>query len=145
MMMMMVMMVMVMVMMMMIIIIMIILIIIIIVIVVILQPFAPISHNRMGILDDGVGQFYAQRNSRMAARPNVPSNGVELRVAYQYMPKPLQTGDEAKLATVLKENLRLGLAYEANDAKKHPLFFGGSPLGRSPVVFGKTSPRIGDG
>ena len=124
---------------------MIILIIIIIVIVVILQPFAPISHNRMGFLDDGVGQFYAQRNSRMAARPNVPSNGVELRVAYQYMPKPLQTGDEAKLATVLKENLRLGLAYEANDAKKHALFFGGSPLGRSPVVFGKTSPRIGDG
>lgn len=62
--------------------------------------------GRMGFLDDGVGQFYAQRNSRMAARPNVPSNGVELRVAYQYMPKPLQTGDEAKLATVLKENLK---------------------------------------
>ena len=90
---------------------------IIIVIVVILQPFTPISHNRMGIMDDGVGQFYAQRNSRMAARPNLPPNGVELRVAYQYMPKPLQTGDEAKLAKVLKENLRLGLAYEANDEK----------------------------
>ena len=78
----------------------------------------------MGILDDGVGQFYAQRNSRMAARPNVPSNGVELRVAYQYMPKPLQTGDEAKLATVLKENLRLGFAKtKRSDEKNHALFF----------------------
>ncbi|CAK9009408.1 unnamed protein product [Durusdinium trenchii] len=53
-----------------------------------------------------VAQFYGHRNSRMAARPSIPSNGVELRVAYQYMDRPIESGDASKLVTTLEENLK---------------------------------------
>ena len=42
----------------------------------------------------------------MAARPEIPSDGSELRVAYQYMDRPLETGDASKLLNVLGGELK---------------------------------------
>ncbi|CAJ1389989.1 unnamed protein product [Effrenium voratum] len=63
---------------------------------------------RQGVLtSDGVGQFHAQRNSRMATRPEIPAvDDTELRVAYQYSEKPPQSGDAAKLSQALMEGLK---------------------------------------
>lgn len=63
--------------------------------------------GKMGQLSSsGVGQFYGHRNSRMAARPEIPSSGSELRVAYQYMDRPLESGDASKLLHTLEEGLK---------------------------------------
>jgi len=63
--------------------------------------------GKMGQLSSsGVGQFYGHRNSRMAARPEIPSSGSELRVAYQYMDRPLESGDASKLLHTLQEGLK---------------------------------------
>jgi len=63
--------------------------------------------GRMGHLTpSGVGQFYCHRNSRLASRPDVPSDGTELRVAYQYMTRPYEKGDDEQLASALKEGLK---------------------------------------
>eukprot|EP00434_Breviolum_minutum_P000958 symbB.v1.2.000843.t1/scaffold37.1/size397765/15 len=64
--------------------------------------------GRMGYLTpSGVGQFYCHRNSRLATdSPQVAPDGRELRVAYQYMTRPKEVGDEEKLAVALKEGLK---------------------------------------
>jgi len=53
----------------------------------------------------------------MAARPEIPSDGSELRVAYQYMDRPLETGDASKLLNVLEENLKSYAGEEHVDVK----------------------------
>jgi len=74
--------------------------------------------GKMGAMHpSGVGQFYGHRNSRMAARPEIPSDGSELRVAYQYMDRPLETGDASKLLNVLEENLKSYAGEEHVDVK----------------------------
>eukprot|EP00438_Fugacium_kawagutii_P019458 Skav230461 [mRNA] locus=scaffold186:168416:169963:+ [translate_table: standard] len=74
--------------------------------------------GRMGQLHpSGVGQFHAHRNSRMAARPEMPSDGSELRVAYQFMDRPLESGDGSKLLAALEEGLKSYAGEEQVDVK----------------------------